>query len=131
MTQMKEEETIPAATERAEQIVNRAGERLGKLAGQAVLRFQQTRQALHEEADEMDTPEPASARNESRSSTTQTNAPATERAEELVDQFGQRVGHWAIVNNLRARRMLARLREDAEDIWVEARGMRGSWKRKR
>ncbi|HEY3993322.1 MAG TPA: hypothetical protein VGM01_10630 [Ktedonobacteraceae bacterium] len=136
MTQMKEEEALPPVTERAEQIVNRAGEQIGRLAGQAMLRLQQTRQSLqpHEKANDKDALESASDRSATKRSTSQTaetNLPATERAEELVDQLGQRLGHWAIVSNLRARRVLGRLREDAEDIWVEAHGVRGSWQRKR
>jgi len=134
MTPIKQEVVILAPTERAEQIVNRAGERLGRLAGQAVLRFQQTAHTLHTEADDMDALEPTSAQSASPKAparATQAHPPADERAEELVDQLGQRVRHWAIVSDLQARRTLARLREDAEDIWVEAHGVRGSWKQKR
>lgn len=127
MTHMKEEETPLPATERAEQIVNRAGEQIGRLAGQAILRLQQTRQSLQPHEEEND----SNATRRSTSQTAATNLPATERAEELVDQLGQRLGHWASISNLRARRVLGRLREDAEDIWVEAHGVRGSWKRKR
>lgn len=45
---------------------------------------------------------------------------ATERAEELVDRIGQRVGYVASLAGLRLRRMAALAREEAEDIWAEA-----------
>ena len=133
MTQSEEKATTVAASERAEQIVTRAGERLGRLAGKAVMRVQQAAQGFREEADDMDALETTSEKHEATTPSAQNiqHPPTTERAEELVDQFLQRASHWAVVGNLQARKTLARLREDAEDIWVEAQGMRGSWGRKR
>ncbi len=46
--------------------------------------------------------------------------PATERAEELADRMGQRLGHATILVGLRIRKMAALAREEAEDIWAEA-----------
>jgi hypothetical protein len=41
----------------------------------------------------------------------------TERAEEMMEKVGERVGDWAS-------RALARAREEAEDIWAEAQAVR-------
>ncbi len=45
---------------------------------------------------------------------------STERAEELMDRIGQRVGYIASLADLRVRKMAALAREEAEDIWAEA-----------
>jgi hypothetical protein len=40
-----------------------------------------------------------------------------ERANELIEEWGERVGHWLS-------RASARAREEAEDIWAEAQSIR-------
>jgi hypothetical protein len=50
--------------------------------------------------------------------------PATARAEETVDRAGERVGHLAVLLGYQLRVFAARAREEAEDIWAEARSMR-------
>jgi hypothetical protein len=40
-----------------------------------------------------------------------------ERADELIEEWGQRVGGWLS-------RTAARAREEAEDMWAEAQGIR-------
>jgi len=52
------------------------------------------------------------------------SAAATERAEEMLDRVGQRVGRYASLAGLRLRRMAAVAREEAEDIWAEAESVR-------
>ncbi len=49
---------------------------------------------------------------------------ATDRAEEVLDQLGQRVGMFTIVAGMQLQRFAARAREEAEDIWAEARQLR-------
>ena len=53
--------------------------------------------------------------------------PSTERAEELADRMGQRLGHATILVSMRIRKMAALAREEAEDVWAEAKsvGRRG------
>lgn len=131
MTQTKEKATSPAASDGAEQAINRAGERLGRLAGKAFLRVQQAAQGFREEADNMDALKPGSEKPASSKGTQASSpSPSKEKAEEMVDQFLQRASHWAVVGNVQARRTAARLREDVEDMWAEAQDMRGSWGRK-
>jgi hypothetical protein len=50
--------------------------------------------------------------------------PAMQRAEELVDQIGERIGHYATVFGHGLLRFAARAREEAEDIWAEAQNIR-------
>ncbi len=50
--------------------------------------------------------------------------PAIERAEELVDGVGQRVGPFASLVGLRLLQVAALAREAAEDIWAEAQSAR-------
>lgn len=127
MTQTREREAAPLTTERAEQMLSRAGEQLGRLAGRATLRLRQTAQAFREEADHMDMSKSASEHQSARPRgrrNNRANQVTLEKAEELVDQLRQRVGHWTTTGGLQMRRALARLREDAEDMLVEAQNMR-------
>lgn len=48
-----------------------------------------------------------------------------ERAEEMVDQAGERIGGLAVTLGHRLRVFMARAREEAEDILAEAQSMRG------
>ena len=131
MTQTQEKAADLLATDRAEQTLTRAGKQLGRLAGQATLRLRQATQAFREEADQLDTP--TSARQESKKPTTshvQASQLTLQRAETLVDQFGLRISHWASGGNLSMQRTVARLREDAEDMWIEAREMHKEWQGK-
>ncbi len=50
--------------------------------------------------------------------------PATERAEELADRMGQRLGYVTTLIGLRIRKTAARAREEAEDMWAEAQSIR-------
>ncbi|BCL81550.1 hypothetical protein ccbrp13_40150 [Ktedonobacteria bacterium brp13] len=127
MTQTREKDTILAAAERSEQILTYAGGRLGMLVGRATIRFRQAAQAFREEADHMDMPgltstqqagRPASERN------ADLNRSTMERAEELVGRIEQ----WAIVGSSQMKRAIARLQEDAEDMYVEAQDMHDKWK---
>jgi len=50
--------------------------------------------------------------------------PATARAEDAIDQAGERVGQFAALLGRRLQVLAARAREEAEDIWAEAQSMR-------
>lgn len=127
MTQTEEGEAAssPTAVERAERLASQAGERLGRLVGQTAWRVQHTRR---KEPGQRSTP---ASQPEAGPGEQPAQSPTTERAEEMVGRFEQRVAHWTTVRNQQAKRAVARLREDAEDLWAEAQGVRGGWKRKR
>jgi hypothetical protein len=50
--------------------------------------------------------------------------PATVRAENAIDQAGERVGQFAALLGRRLHVFAARAREEAEDIWAEAQSRR-------
>ena len=54
----------------------------------------------------------------------QSQSKPAERAEVLVDQFGERLGHFLSVAGYQVRKATARAREEAEDIWAEAQAIR-------
>lgn len=47
-----------------------------------------------------------------------------ERAEVLVDQMGERLGHVLSIAGYQWRKVTARAREEVEDIWAEAQAIR-------
>ncbi len=133
MTQTNKEGSATLATERAEQLLDQVGEQIGRLAGKATLRVQQAAQAYREEAGRPAQPTSASAHLAAGTTATQNaqaKQPSMERAEMLVGQLGQYVDHWTQVNSLHMKRTMARLQEDAEDMWVEAEEMRHKWQGK-
>jgi hypothetical protein len=50
--------------------------------------------------------------------------PAMQRAEEMVDRMAERIGHYAGVVGHKFLWLVARAREEAEDIWAEAQELR-------
>ena len=50
--------------------------------------------------------------------------PPAERAEELADRMGQRLGYVTTHIGLRIRKTAARACEEAEDMWAEAQSLR-------
>lgn len=52
--------------------------------------------------------------------------PAPERAEAILDEWGQRIGRSASLTGQRLRKLAARAREEAEDILAEAQHIRQS-----
>jgi hypothetical protein len=46
------------------------------------------------------------------------------RAEEMIDRFAERVGHYTSVFGRKLLQLGARAREEAEDIWAEAQELR-------
>lgn len=52
-----------------------------------------------------------------------------ERAEDLVNQASERTNRVFTIASLRTRQMLARAREEAEDMWAEAQDIRRSSRR--
>lgn len=122
MTQIRQGN--PLTTARAEQKLIQVGGQLGNWMGLARLRFRQATQTFREEADHMDLPASASSNQAKRTST---ERPALEKAEEVVEQLEQ----WAALGSLRMKKTIACLREDAEDIYVEAQDMSSRWQAER
>lgn len=53
-----------------------------------------------------------------------TQQEAAQRAEEIIDRVGERVGYFASSMAQRVRIATARAREEAEDMWAEAQSIR-------
>jgi hypothetical protein len=51
-------------------------------------------------------------------------SPTVQRAEEVVDHLAERVGHYAGVVGQKVMWLFSRAREEAEDIWAEAKALR-------
>jgi hypothetical protein len=112
MNQPHENETASPAKLRAEQVVNEVGERFGMWAGSVMTRMQRAAGALNHEANRMDTPGAEAEQGQ--------DTHTMQRAEELVGKAGQYATRWTLTGNMNLRRAMARLREDMEDMWVEA-----------
>lgn len=122
------EERAAPTYERAEQMLARAGAQLGQWAGHTLLRARHTTQALRQKAAHLDLS--ASERHAKHANTARETQPSLERAEMVVDRFAERISHWAVGGNLSARRTMARLQEDVEDMWVEAQEIQKEWQEK-
>lgn len=122
MSQSEHEPSGHATPQRAEQL----GERIGYLASLALRRIEATaRQAMPgpiappaAEAPDRESPAPGAAGASTRA--------ATERAERLLDDMGERIGGLASISGPMIQRFVALAREEAEDIWAEAQHIRHS-----
>ena len=122
------EQSTLSATVRAEELLDRTGQRLAIFALQARQRLQETVSSIRAEADRMDQPsQQEEARAEAHNGAAHTdqktplnNAPGITRAEVIVGTWTQRISATASVSSLRVQRLMARMREEAEDIWAEA-----------
>ncbi len=90
MSQTQKDNSTQTATERAEELFNRMGQRFGYLTALATQRLQRVATTIREEADRLDEPQSAS---------------------------GEQSG-------LQLQRVVARAREEAEDMWAEAQNIR-------
>jgi hypothetical protein len=64
----------------------------------------------------------------SENGTSDPSAERTERADEIVDELGERFGKLAAEAAYRLRVASERAREEAEDIWAEAQDLHRKWK---
>lgn len=141
------EQSALSATARAEELLDRTGQRMAIFALQARQRLQETVSSIRTEADRMDQPsqqeegraeahdraaqaDQISATTDQRAApadqkTPLNNASGTTRAEGLVDNWTQRIGATAFVSSLQVQRFMARMREETEDIWAEAQDIQG------
>ncbi|HYX50687.1 MAG TPA: hypothetical protein VE843_13140 [Ktedonobacteraceae bacterium] len=127
MSQTQKDNPTQTPTERAEELFNHMGQRVGYLATLASQRLQTVATSIREEADRLDEPQSVSGEHSNGSPagpTGESYQQATAKAEQLVDQWGQRISHYTAIAGLQFRRVVARAREEAEDIWAEAQNIR-------
>lgn len=116
---------------RADELLNNLGRRIGLFAGLAGQRIQGTAVNIREQTRRMGQPEAAAGEKSSQPARTRTEESAqpetekaTAKAEELVEGMAQRFGHFAAIAGLQIQKTAARVREEAEDIWAEAKNIR-------
>lgn len=127
MSQASGEKSGQSATVRAEELLDSMGRRIGLFAARAGQRIQNTATYMREEADRMDQPNTTPGKKSSQpglASAEEKGKLAMERSEELVDDMVQRLGYFASLAGFRVQKATARLREEAEDMWVEAQNIR-------
>lgn len=127
MSQTQKENPTQTATQRAEQLFNRMGQRFGLLTALANQRLQSMASSIREEADRMDEPQIGPGEQSDGSSvgrTEEVRQLATAKAEQMVDQVGQRINQYTAIASLKIQRTVARAREEAEDMWAEAQNIR-------
>ena len=117
--------------ERADELLNTLGRRIGLFAGRAGQRIQGTAVTIREQTRRMGQPETAAGEKPSqpeRAREEESAQPGTEKAqakaEELVEGMTQRLGLFAALAGLQIQKTAARVREEAEDIWAEAQNIR-------
>lgn len=112
-----------APTEKAEELLDRTGRRIGLFAGQVTQRIQGITTSLRKSAGQGAAHEQPETVQETAQAE-KPGQPATEKAEALVDRIGERVGIFAAVAGLQIMRTTALLREGVEDMWAEAQSIR-------
>ncbi|GAC1345798.1 MAG: hypothetical protein NVSMB27_08390 [Ktedonobacteraceae bacterium] len=127
MSQIPGEKPGQAAVARSEELWNSLGQRLGLFTDLVSQRMQNAASSIREEADQIDQPQTIPAGKSSAPTAAQAEAsgqPVTHKAEQMVDQMGQRVNHFTATTSLEVQKATARLREEAEDMWAEAQNIR-------
>src|SRR5947209_2914031 len=114
MSQTQNDNPTQTPTERAEELFNRMGQRFGYLTALAAQRLQTVATSIREEADRLDEPQSVSGEQSDGSQAGRTGEAyqqATAKAEQLVDQWGQRISQYSATAGLQFRRAVARVRE--------------------
>ena len=117
-----------ATTERAEQALDTIGYQLGFLAGKASQRFEHAISTARASAQPHtpDTSEKIHNGSPSLLPSEEVTQQAFGRAEELVQIAEQRLGQWSALLSSQSQRLVARMREDLEDVWAEAQHLRNT-----
>jgi len=117
-------------TERAEHLLDRAGERIGFFAANSGKRLQELTVRRfgrpHQPPQAPKTPGEGFVGDTSTTSTPsgEKPPPTIEKAEEMVDTMGQRFSLIGAIVGLQSQRMGVRIREQFEDMWAEAQQIR-------
>jgi hypothetical protein len=118
----------------SENMLNRAAHSIGYFWGSTRLRLQDVTKAIQEKGGSIDMPGIKKQGSASSEQEQQQNPSATERtdgsesqdqgainkAEEIIDNLGLRIGFIAGGVSLFVRKTAARVREDVEDVWAES-----------
>lgn len=131
MSQTPTEKPGQPATERAEELLDNLGRRIGLFAARAGQRIQNAAVAVREGANQTGQPHTTSGSQSSPPARAGEKSGQTmERSEELVDRATQRLSQYAVRAGFQLQKAAARLREEAEDMWAEAQNIRRENSRK-
>jgi hypothetical protein len=118
-TEERSEQSV-TAVERAEELITRVEQRISALPSLIGQRAQQATTRISEQVK----PSGTNHEGEQAGQPEQPGQPAMEKADQLVDDMGQRMGLIAAIVSLQTRKITARVREDAEDMWAEIQQIR-------
>jgi len=124
MSQTSGEQPGPSAIARAEGLLDQTGQRVGAFVALTRLRIQQTLSTVREEAERRGRETSQLMQGGQTGQQNGSNQLATQRAEEVVDRIGERLGSATAMTSLQIQKVLARVREEAEDIWADAESIR-------
>lgn len=128
MSQATEERSGQSTTavERAEELISRVEHSIGALPTLIGQRAQQATTRKSEQVKHAGEHQEGtqSAQSDQSGQSDQPDQPAMERADHVVDEMGQRMSLIAAVVSLQTRKITARVREDAEDMWAEIQQIR-------
>ena len=116
-----------SAVTRAEEHLESFGHRVGLFVGRARLRIQDTGKTLGLLAAPEDQLKEVPGGKAGQPTTVGPGEPGqstTEKAEELVDRMGERISYFSILASHSVTKAAAYIREEAEDVWVEAQSIR-------
>jgi hypothetical protein len=126
MSQTPEERSGQSATavERAEELISRVEQRIGSFTALVGQRTQQTTTRISEQVKQARTTQGETPNQQESAQAAEPNQPAMEKADKVVGDMGQRLNLVATIASLQSRKITARVREDAEDMWAEIQQIR-------
>ena len=127
MSQTQEEKSARPATERAEELIDHMGRSLGLFVASTGQRIQSAATNVREKADQRNQSKTTQGEKPSQPAPIQAGESsqlAMEKADELVGQLEQRIGHFTSLIGLQVQKAAARMREEAEDMWAEIQQIR-------
>ena len=127
MSQTSGEQSPQLATARAEALLDDLGRRMSLLVTQMGQRVQNMAVALRDQAARTERPDTGpgeQTHSAAIAGAEEQGKLALVRAEDLVNRFEQRLGHFTSLAGTYIQRQTARLREEGEDIWAEAQNIR-------
>lgn len=117
MNEPRDEQSDRPTTERAAEL----GEHVGRFTSLALQRIESV---VREGMSGQPSREPEPTETGAEPSGTAAERSATERAEEMLNGMGERLGQLVSLAGPRIRKFAALAREEAEDVWAEAQHMR-------
>lgn len=127
MSQTSRDKSGQPVTARADELLDSMGHRIGLFVARAGQRIQNAAASVREQADRMDQPDTADDEKSHQPTTARAEEKgqvAMEKSEELVDRMAQQLSIYTARAGLQIQKAVARMREEAEDIWAEAQHLR-------